>query len=248
MWFRVDDKLWGSPKWLALKPGARALWVTAGAWSMDQLTDGFVPVHVVRVLGSRPRDAEELVSCGMWEKSGDGFTFHDWHDWQPTRESVINKREQEAARKAEWRAKRAGQRANEDKSPAGVPDMSLWDNDVSPAGVPDMSRSSRPDPTRPDPTAPKGATSSAARKRAAHALPSGWEPNEGHILRAKELGVNLSRAVETFRNHALANDRRQVDWDRAFYNWLLKETPTVVPLRPAAGGLTNRQRNPWMYQ
>lgn len=107
----------------------------------------------------------------------------------------------------------------------------------------------RTDPTRPDPTAPKGATSSAARKRAAHALPSGWEPNEGHTIKAKELGVDLSRASETFRNHALANDRRQVDWDRAFYNWLLKEKPSkVVPLRPAAGGLTDRQLNPWKYQ
>jgi len=303
MWFRVDDKLWGSPKWLALKPGARALWVTAGAWSMDQLTDGFVPTHVVRVLGSRPRDAEELVSCGMWENSDGGFTFHDWHDWQPTRESVINKREQEAARKAEWRAKRAAKRAGEGQSPAGVPDMSLWDNDVSPAGVPDMSRSSRPDPTRPDPTAPKGATSSAARwSESADAIRNAdanadripdrnADPNaererekerekdtpppspdtrdfddfwaayprkvdKGKARKAWSGALRKTDAqtiIKAARAYAQSDDAKReggkyLKYPATWLNAEAWENGTVVPLRPAAGGLTNRQRNPWMYQ
>ena len=95
----------------------------------------------------------------------------------------------------------------------------------------------------------RGTVEQAPRKRAAHTIPDDWQPNDHHISKAKELGVDVTRAAETFRNHAGATDRRLVDWDKGFTNWLLKEKPSkVVPLRPAAGGLTDRQLNPWKYQ
>lgn len=105
-----------------------------------------------------------------------------------------------------------------------------------------------PTPT-PTPTTDTPAPKPSGRKRPARALPDDWQPKDYHLSKAKELGVDINRAVETFRNHAGANDRRLVDWDKGFTNWLLKEKPSkVVPLRPAAGGLTDRQLNPWKYQ
>lgn len=153
-WFKVDDKLWGSPKWLAMRSGPRALWVTAGSYCMDQLTDGFVPGHVIPILGGKDTDCVALVKAGLWEKDPNGYRFHDWNDYQPSRESIMDRREVEAARKAAWRAKRAGQRAASADGPEDVPPGQDGDTGVRPAGVPSVSRSSRPDPTRPDPTVP----------------------------------------------------------------------------------------------
>jgi len=35
--------------------------------------------------------------------------------------------------------------------------------------------------------------------------------------------ARAERQFERFTNHALATDRRQVDWDRAWQNWVLTE-------------------------
>jgi len=225
MWFRVDDKLWGSPKWLAIKAGARALWVTAGAWSMDQLTDGKVPAHVVPILGGRPSDAKALVTCGLWNETDGGYQFHDWHDWQPTRESIITKRENEAQRKAAWREKRsqkqqesaendAMSQRDTDGTTASVPQVSH----DGPTLVPDLSRSSRPDPTRPDPTAPKGAES--ARKRAT-SLPADWKPTPEHVERAAQDGIDLEREVIKFRAWADEGNTSK-SWNGRFTRWLMQ--------------------------
>lgn len=97
-WGKVDDKLWGSPKWLAAPPRARALWVTALSWCSDQLTDGDVPLVVLPMLGGRPADARDLVTAGLWEVTDRGWMFHDWADYQPTRASVLAERRSGAER------------------------------------------------------------------------------------------------------------------------------------------------------
>ena len=51
-WFKVDDTFAMHEKVLAAGNSAIGLWVRSGAWSMQQLTDGFVPDHVVRALGT----------------------------------------------------------------------------------------------------------------------------------------------------------------------------------------------------
>lgn len=115
-WGKVDDKLWGSPKWLGTPARARGLWVTALSYSMDQLTDGFIPVHVLAALGGSAKDATALVAAGLWEQTDGGWRFHDWHDYQPSRAAIETKRSEEASRKAEWRAKRAASKANSSHS------------------------------------------------------------------------------------------------------------------------------------
>ena len=147
-WFKVDDGFWGHPKQTALPAAPVALWVRAGSWSGSQLTDGFVPAHMVTMLGAKKRDAEQLVAAGLWESVDGGFQFHDWAKWQPTRDDVEKKRAEDAERKAEWRRKKAEQRAAE----AAEAEMSQRDSDRTDAVTPRGVRSSRPDPTRPDPT------------------------------------------------------------------------------------------------
>lgn len=96
-WFKVDDRLWGHPKWLAAPPRARALWVTAGSWSASQETDGVIPRHVLATLGGRPTDAAALVSAGLWTTHRQGWRFHDWTDFQPDAASLRAKRDAESA-------------------------------------------------------------------------------------------------------------------------------------------------------
>lgn len=162
-WFKVDDAFWGHPKQTALPPGPVALWVRAGSWSSDQLTDGLVPEHMVTMLGAKKRDAEQLVTAGLWEKVAIGYQFHEWSTWQPSRQEVLDKRAEEAERKRKWREKRAAERAEKEASDEYVSQgLSQRDKDRTSggtdAGVPDLSRSSRtrPDPTRPEPVVSYG--------------------------------------------------------------------------------------------
>jgi len=118
-WFKVDDGLWGHPKWLATPASARGLWVTAGSWSAANLTDGRIPRHVLPSLGGKPRDAEALVKAGLWiERPGNGWAFHEWNQpgRQPTKESVLADREAAAERQRRAREKAAEKKAQEEAS------------------------------------------------------------------------------------------------------------------------------------
>ena len=110
-WFKVDDKLFSHPKWLACSAPARALWVTAGSWAGAQEDCGKVPRHALSLLGGRARDAAELEAVRLWEPEGDGWVFHDWAEFQPTPEEIAEKRAKAAERQRRARDKaRASQR------------------------------------------------------------------------------------------------------------------------------------------
>lgn len=104
-WFKVDDRFYSHPKVIGVPMRSLGLWVLAGAWSADQLTDGFIPKAVLPMLnGARPADAKPLVDAGLWIVVDGGWKFHDWLDMQPSRSAVQRRREEDAKRKAEARA------------------------------------------------------------------------------------------------------------------------------------------------
>ena len=111
-WFKVDDHLYSHPKWIALPKGSRALWVTAGAWCAGQLLDGFVPASVLPLLGGNRADAKALVASGLWREVANGWKFHDWAAYQPTKKSVMDKRAKDAERLRIWREKRDQERGD----------------------------------------------------------------------------------------------------------------------------------------
>lgn len=80
------------------------------------------------------------------------------------------------------------------------------------------------------------------RKAPATPIPDGWAPTEAHAAKAKELGVDLHTEKEKFIAHAQANDRRQVKWDAAFNQWLIKSAE-YKQTRPTQGGFSSA-RNP----
>lgn len=149
MWFKVDDKFWCHPKVIGLSSDALALWLKAGCWSAQQLTDGFVPKNAIPSLGTAEA-AADLVASGLWEEiSDDGFGFHDWEKFQPTRDQVEADRKEAASRQRKSREARR----RPDGTLGPVTDMSHRDTPVS------HTSPSRPDPTRPtygyvDPSSP----------------------------------------------------------------------------------------------
>ncbi len=139
VWFKVDDSLAFHAKTVKAGNAAMGLWVRAGSWSAQQLTEGHVPMHIVKALGTVPQ-ANTLVSAGLWVRADDGFDFWQWSDdgRQPTRESVMAERE--AARDRQRKARDAAKSRRDSGVTNGVTTPEVT---VPP---------SRPSPSRPDPT------------------------------------------------------------------------------------------------
>lgn len=98
------------------------------------------------------------------------------------------------------------------------------DRAVAPTAVATTGHRGRHDRTTPVATTDEGTTSegstSKGRRSPSSRLPSDWQPNDTHRAYALEHRLNLDEEAAKFRDHAEANDRRQVSWDAAFRNWL----------------------------
>lgn len=92
-WFKVDDAAHSHRKMVEAGLPAAGLWMLAGSWSAQHLTDGHVPAAMVSRLGATAKDARRLVAVGLWDTVADGYQFHDWEDYQPTRAEVLAQRE-----------------------------------------------------------------------------------------------------------------------------------------------------------
>lgn len=86
-WFKVDDTLPFHNKVMAAGNPAMGLWLRAGAWSMQQLTDGHIPHEIARQLGTHTQ-AQRLCDAGLWIEKEDGYHFHDWTIYQRSRVQV----------------------------------------------------------------------------------------------------------------------------------------------------------------
>lgn len=111
MWFRVDDSFLTHPKTEGICNDTLAMWLRAGDWSAWQLTDGRVPRSLLWLFAGNAADAEgtarDLVDRRLWENNGgDGWQFHDWADWNPTRAQVTARRKADAERRRRWLEKR----------------------------------------------------------------------------------------------------------------------------------------------
>lgn len=123
-WLKVDDGFESHPKVKAIPRGKRlraiGLWTLAGSWSARTLTNGQIGTHMLDEFGATKGDAAQLVTARLWHTSGhdcddcpqpeeqDGYVFHKWHEYQPTREKVEAEREQARQRMKRIRSKGAG--------------------------------------------------------------------------------------------------------------------------------------------
>lgn len=157
--FRVADSAPEHPKLRAAGLAAVGLWTTSGAYAMRELTDGFVPQYWVKTWPSGLRNAARLVDVGLWRKATragvDGYTFHDWTDYQRPAERFAEERErarERAAKSRRTRTERAphAQRtfAEASQAPSPSPSPSSLRGDIR-SDVPDLDAPDRAPTPRP---------------------------------------------------------------------------------------------------
>jgi hypothetical protein len=172
-WFKVDDKFHSHSKVrkvLAEAPSALALWVVAGSWSSDNLTDGLIPDHQLPWLIPNGADemARQLVTTRLWRRVRGGYQFHEWSTNGDGTKRNPSREEVEAERRAKAEAGRKGGLARSKRSAAS-------EDASSKTQAPAVARAQAPatdvldPPTRPDPTYIGGALSGPLT--AARALP-----------------------------------------------------------------------------
>lgn len=90
-WVKLDDRFPDHPKIAQAGPLAGWLYICGLAYANRMSTDGHLPAGIIRRLADLDNAAEladRLVSAGLWERADGGYTIHDYHDYQPTREHV----------------------------------------------------------------------------------------------------------------------------------------------------------------
>ena len=102
-WFKVDDGFHHSAKVLSIPRSIRAeslgAWIIAGTWAADNMTDGYIPNAVLADWPISDDAIGALVEAGLWLLVNGGVVFHDWCEYQPTREQLSAKREETHAKK-----------------------------------------------------------------------------------------------------------------------------------------------------
>lgn len=156
-----------------------------------------------------------------------------------------DKRARDAERQRRYRENKAKKETGQDK-PADTrhaKNVTERDSGVTARDGRNESRESRHTDTDPNtdpntdpvdpPVGPPGdpAPAKAPRKRkpSARPLPDDWQPTPEHATKAKDAGLNLDHEAAKFRAHAEANARRQVQWNAAFSQWLLRSEEYAGP-------------------
>lgn len=124
-WFKIDDSSHMHPKIVKAGNAALGLWVRAGAYSAQHLTEGTVPAVVARQYGTAPQ-ARKLVTVGLWHEHGHtcprcpqppvgDFMVHDFFEGgrNSTRAQVEANRAAAAERKAKSRTRNEARTVDE---------------------------------------------------------------------------------------------------------------------------------------
>lgn len=226
-WFKVDDNLGFHHKVVAAGNPAMGLWVRAGSICAQQLTDGFVPDHMVAALGT-PAQAARLVAVGLWDKAEGGYKFHGWEERQPSKAHVEAER---AAAADRMRAYREKKKTATPEAPSQVSDERSPEQTANERGTNGEVRDlfGNPDPTRPDPTHKE-----QGRKRPTR-YPDDFTPNDNNREVAAAQGVNLPAVLAQFADHHRAKGSTFLDWHLALNTWIRREKPMQTATRRPPG-------------
>lgn len=218
-WFKVDDKFHANVKVTRIPRANRwsaiGLWTIAGAWSADQLTDGFIPLHQFEELGAHVADAEQLVAAQLWSVADDGYHFNNWGKYQPSAVDVTEKLERLAEARSLAGKKGASARWNK-------PDSKManeWQSEIANASSQTMAIAT-PDPSRPVPTL----SIQADGKRITSDFAITPEMREWFTSQQLQ-PVNIQTATEKFIDYYLSQEGSRgvrADWVATWRNWMRK--------------------------
>jgi hypothetical protein len=103
-WARIDDRITTHDKFQSLSDASLGLWTRCLAWCGGALTDGRIPKSKVRQWDSHGRKTAQLVAAGLWEDNPTDYVFHDFLDFNRSRDEVLAGRAEKRSAKG-----RAGQ-------------------------------------------------------------------------------------------------------------------------------------------
>ncbi|URC17962.1 hypothetical protein QEN62_gp40 [Streptomyces phage AxeJC] len=178
-WFKVDDTAHMHPKLIKAGNAGLGLWLRAGSYAAQHLTEGTVPGVVAQLYGTAPQ-ARKLVAAGLWHEHGHtcphpkcqqpapgDYYIHDFLVYNPTRGQEEARKEAAADRQRRARERAAEERTRRESSanrPRNEDDSSAEKSESSPnsgafseetAGQGRLSQRDGMDPSRsprPDPT------------------------------------------------------------------------------------------------
>ncbi|MFF7171123.1 hypothetical protein [Streptomyces pseudovenezuelae] len=238
-WFVVDDNAHSHPKLISAGNAALGLWLRAGSYAAQHLTDGIVPGVIAKMYGSKPQIAR-LVAAGLWHEHGHtcphpkcaqpapgDYYMHDYlAPYNPSRAEVADKRERAAAKKRDHRERQ--QAAQKGGRPARP-------------GPGDSSRPER-EPSR--------------AQAAAAPIPADWQPSDGDVEAAQlaradagqpQLTPQQLAAVTRKFVRRMSDDRVQAAaWGGRWQQWAENER-TDQPAAPGGnvvqlGAMTRSQQ------
>jgi len=132
-YFKVDDGIWGHPKFALLSNDAVSLWVMAGSWCGRYVTDGLVPFQTLTLIRGSKQAAQELVDAGLWLETPNGWLFHDWEDYQYTKAEIESRRAYDRVKKRKQRERVVEQEElSLGVSPGESPGVSLRESPACP--------------------------------------------------------------------------------------------------------------------
>jgi hypothetical protein len=200
-WLRIDTT-WSSSAWVAeLPPESRLCWIEllcyAKAHGIAGRVKALSPQVASRTWGVTPSNAllmlEAAEAHGALTVEVGEWVLSTWRKYQGDETS--------ADRQKRYRASRS-RLSTSRVTPVTDRDVT----DVTPTVT--VTETERKNPRK--------------KRHRATALPDAWKPRESHRERAEKEGVDLTREAEKFRHHAAANGRLQLDWDQAFFTWLMR--------------------------
>lgn len=237
-WFKVDDNLAFHHKVVAAGNPAIGLWARAGSLCAQQLTDGFIPDHMIAAMGTTAQ-AKKLVQVGLWDRVRGGYRFHGWAERQPSKADVEAERAAAKERMREYRAKKKGVAPKADPQVNGLGSEEVRPNErrtnaevLDVFGDPDPSHPIPiPSQSRPDPSLVAAADASgveivlAGDAPTAQTLTAEWIDHCGERPPGRVIG-QVSKELKTLLNEGIDPDRIR----RALAEWNRKGLhPSTLP-------------------
>ena len=108
-WVKIDDSFPDHPKIKGLKDDEFRLYMTALCYSSRYLTDGVIPLNIVRTfIESRSKSSRisALVDANLWEIVADNVVILSYSEYQFTKERIETERKLAAERMAKSRGLR----------------------------------------------------------------------------------------------------------------------------------------------
>ncbi|WP_306594089.1 hypothetical protein [Corynebacterium striatum] len=238
-WFKVDDSFYDHPKFLDVPNAAIGLWAKAGAWCGKHLTDGVIPATQVKLFKGTNSQINALISARIWieDRSENGakvYRFHDWNDYQPTREQKLKEREESAERQRKSRERKRAEQAQRENVTRDSHVTPSRDSHECHTRVSQRPAPTRPDPTRTskevpssrDTTAKADGANKPAKKN--HPIPEDWMPKQSTIdkMRTERPDLNLEAEHQNFMDYwqsITGAKARKADWDKTWLVWMRKQ-------------------------